>query len=69
MLGEVVYQVVDGASPAISRFGIGFVGRSVWAPNFGVFGAAAAIYGTVVSALMAFVSPPRSGSRSVSTSA
>ena len=53
VLGEVVYQVVDGAHPAISRFGIGFVGRSVWAPNFGVYGAAAAIYGTVVSALMA----------------
>ena len=53
VLGEVVYQVVDGARPAISRFGIGFVGRSVWAPNFGVYGAAAAIYGTVVSALMA----------------
>ena len=36
VLGEVVYQVVDGARPAIYSFGIRFVGRSVSAPNFGV---------------------------------
>lgn len=55
VLGEVLYQVINGASPAISRFGLGFITDSRWAPNFGLFGAAAAIYGTVVSALMALV--------------
>lgn len=55
VLVEIVYQVISGATPAISRFGLGFIGHSRWAANFGVFGASAAIYGTVVSALMALV--------------
>jgi phosphate transport system permease protein len=53
VLAEVVYQVVHGARPSISHFGLGFLGHSAWAPNFGIFGAAAAIYGTVISSLMA----------------
>ena len=55
VLVEVVYQVVHGASPAISRFGLSFIGRSRWAANFGVFGAAAPIYGTFFSALIALI--------------
>jgi phosphate transport system permease protein len=55
VLVEVVYQVISGAQPAISRFGLSFIGDSAWAPNFGVFGAAAAIYGTVVSSFMALL--------------
>jgi phosphate transport system permease protein len=53
VLAEIVYQVIHGASPSISRFGLGFVGHSRWAPNFGVFGAAAAVYGTAISSLIA----------------
>jgi phosphate transport system permease protein len=53
VLVEVIYEVVSGASPAISRLGLGFVGHSTWAPNFGQYGAAAAIYGTLLSSLMA----------------
>jgi phosphate transport system permease protein len=53
VLGEVLYQVFNGASPSISRFGLPFVVHSRWAPNFGRFGAAAAIYGTVISSLIA----------------
>lgn len=53
LLVEIVYQVINGASPAISQFGIGFVGHSRWAPNFGAFGAADALYGTVVSSVIA----------------
>ena len=53
VLGEIAYQVVHGASPSISQFGLSFIWHSRWAPNFGIFGAAAAIYGTVISALMA----------------
>jgi phosphate transport system permease protein len=37
----------------MSHFGIGFLVHSRWAPNFNAYGAAAAIYGTVVSAFMA----------------
>jgi phosphate transport system permease protein len=53
VLAEVVYQVVHGASPSISAFGLGFLVHSKWEANFGIFGAAAAIYGTLFSALMA----------------
>jgi phosphate transport system permease protein len=53
VLGEVLYQVINGARPAISHFGLGFLSHSVWAPNKGRFGASAAIYGTVLSSLMA----------------
>jgi len=49
----VVYEVVSGAIPSISRFGVPFLVHSRWAANFGIFGAAAAIYGTIVSSLMA----------------
>jgi phosphate transport system permease protein len=53
VLGEVIYQVVNSASPSISRFGFGFLTGTRWAANFNVFGAADAIFGTVVSSLMA----------------
>ncbi|MFZ0091490.1 MAG: phosphate ABC transporter permease subunit PstC [Solirubrobacteraceae bacterium] len=55
VLVEVVYQVIHGSRPAISEFGVGFLGHSVWAPVFNNFGAAAAIYGTALSSLMALV--------------
>jgi phosphate transport system permease protein len=53
ILIEVVYQLINGASPAISKFGLGFLGSTEWAPNFSRFGAASAIYGTIVSAILA----------------
>jgi phosphate transport system permease protein len=52
-LADVVYQLVNNASPAISRFGLGFLGHTRWAPNFSIEGAGALIYGTIVSSLMA----------------
>lgn len=55
VLAEVLYQVISGARPAISAFGLGFLVHQHWQPNLGVFGAAAAIYGTVMSALMALL--------------
>ena len=55
LLAEVLYQVIHGASPAISRFGLGFIFHSRWAANFGIFGGASPLYGTVVSSLMALV--------------
>jgi phosphate transport system permease protein len=55
VLAEVLYQVIHGAGPAISRLGLGFLGRSAWAANFGIFGAAGPIFGTVVSSVMALL--------------
>lgn len=55
VLVEVLYQVIHGASPAISKFGLGFIFHSRWAANFGVFGAAGPLFGTVASALIALI--------------
>jgi phosphate transport system permease protein len=51
----IAQQVISGASPAISRFGLGFLGHAAWAPNFKIFGAATLIYGTLVSSLLALL--------------
>jgi phosphate transport system permease protein len=54
-IAVVAYQVVDGASPAISKFGLGFVTSTTWQPNFGEFGAGSLLFGTAVSSLFALL--------------
>jgi phosphate transport system permease protein len=54
-LVDVVYQVANNASPAISRFGLGFLVHSTWKPNFNIEGALALMYGTAVSSLIALM--------------
>jgi phosphate transport system permease protein len=49
------YQVVQGAGPAISKFGLGFLVNTSWQPNFGEFGAGSLIFGTAVSSTVALV--------------
>jgi phosphate transport system permease protein len=51
----IAYQVVHGAAPAISKFGLGFVFHSAWQPNFEVFGAGVMLYGTAVSSFVALL--------------
>jgi phosphate transport system permease protein len=51
----VGYQIVHGASPAISKFGLGFLTDTVWQPNFGVFGAGSLLYGTAVTSAFALL--------------
>ncbi|HSS42157.1 MAG TPA: phosphate ABC transporter permease subunit PstC [Solirubrobacterales bacterium] len=51
----VGYQVVHGASPAISKFGFGFVYETTWQPNFGTFGAGSLLFGTAVTSAFALV--------------
>src|SRR6188768_3074182 len=51
----IAYQVVHGASPAISAFGLGFLVETAWQPNFGVFGAGSLLFGTIVSSFVALV--------------
>ena len=48
-LFDLVYQVASNAQPAISRFGLGFLGHTAWRPNVNIEGAGALIYGTAVS--------------------
>jgi phosphate transport system permease protein len=51
----VGYQIVHGASPAISKFGFGFVYETTWQPNFGEFGAGVLLFGTAVTSAFALL--------------
>jgi phosphate transport system permease protein len=55
----IIYQLIDGARPALSLYGLGFVGSNVWNPaasnSIGDFGAAALIYGTAVTSAIALL--------------
>jgi phosphate transport system permease protein len=51
----VGYQIVHGASAAISKFGFAFVYETTWQPNFGTFGAGSLLFGTAVTAAFALV--------------
>jgi phosphate transport system permease protein len=51
----VGYQVVSGAAPAISKYGLGFLTSTTWQPNFGEFGAGSLIFGTAISSLFALL--------------
>jgi phosphate transport system permease protein len=51
----IAYTLFHQANPAISRFGLGFVGSQSWDPVHGQFGAAAFIYGTMVSSVLALI--------------
>jgi phosphate transport system permease protein len=55
VLGLLAYEVVAQAWPAIEHFGVSFVWTNVWNPISGAFGAAAFIYGTVVTSLIALL--------------
>ena len=55
ILGAIAYKVIDGATPAIHKFGLGFVTGTTWEPNRDVFGAGTVIYGTLVSSGMALL--------------
>jgi phosphate transport system permease protein len=52
---EIIYQVVDGARPAIARYGISFLWETQWQPNFNQFGAGVMVFGTAVSSAMALI--------------
>ena len=54
-LADVAYELVHNASPALSRYGLGFLTHTTWAPNFERFGALDLIYGTLVTSLFALV--------------
>lgn len=51
----VGYEIVHGAQPAISKFGLGFVWETTWQPNFGKFGAGVLLFGTAVTSAFALL--------------
>ena len=54
---DLGYQIISGAQPAISKYGLPFIGHVVWQPNdpFDRFGAGAPLYGTLVTSAIALV--------------
>lgn len=51
----IAFEILWGAWPALSHFGISFVTGSEWDVVAGKFGAAPMIYGTVVSSILALL--------------
>jgi len=52
-LVDVVYQLANNGSMAISKFGFGFLVHSTWRPNVNIEAAGNLIYGTLVTSFMA----------------
>lgn len=55
VLVAIAYMIVHGASPAISKFGLGFVTSTEWQPTFEVFGAGTVLYGTAITSFFALL--------------
>ena len=51
----IAIEVATAAWPALRTFGFGFLFSSDWDPPHNVFGAAPAIYGTIISSIIALV--------------
>jgi len=57
LVGLIVWKVIDGARPALSKYGLGFVGRIAWNPVLGreLYGAGSFLFGTAVTSLAALL--------------
>ena len=68
LLGGIILSLVIGATPALRAFGFNFLVTQSWNPVTEVFGAAAPIYGTIVTSLIAMLIavPRRAANRDVS---
>ena len=55
LLGGVILSLITGSMAVWKEFGFGFFTSASWNPVTDKFGAAAAIYGTVVSSLIAMI--------------
>jgi phosphate transport system permease protein len=55
ILGAIIFSLVKGSLPAWEKFGIGFLTSTAWNPVTHEYGAANAIYGTVVTSFIALL--------------
>jgi phosphate transport system permease protein len=57
VIALIAYEVVSGAQPAISRFGLGFLTSQEWnpTPQFNLFGGESLLYGTLVTSFFALL--------------
>ena len=53
ILGGVAISLLHGSWPALSHFGFAFVTREIWNPVTDQYGALSAIYGTVITSVIA----------------
>lgn len=53
LLLALLYELSSGAWPALSRFGLEFIVSGTWDPVAGIFGAWPAIFGTLLTSLLA----------------
>jgi phosphate transport system permease protein len=53
LLGGVIVALIDGAIPALSKFGVGFLVTEVWNPVTENFGGLVPIYGTLITSIIA----------------
>jgi phosphate transport system permease protein len=53
ILGGTIVSLIQGSLPAFRAFGFGFFVTEVWNPSDDKFGAGAAIYGTIVTSIIA----------------
>ncbi len=53
LLAGILLALLDGAWPAISRYGLGFLASSVWDPVQNEYGGLVMIYGTLTTSLIA----------------
>lgn len=55
VLLAIIGSLLIGAWPAIAKFGLGFLGNSAWNPPKEDFGALPAIYGTLLTSIIAMI--------------
>ncbi len=55
LLGGVAVALLHGAWPALSRFKLAFITRDIWNPVQDEYGALSAVYGTVVTSILAML--------------
>jgi phosphate transport system permease protein len=55
LLGGVTVALLHGAWPALSRFKLAFITRDIWNPVQDQYGALSAVYGTVVTSILAML--------------
>jgi phosphate transport system permease protein len=55
ILGAIIFSLIKGSLPAWEKFGIGFLTSTAWNPVTHEYGAANAIYGTVVTSFIALL--------------
>ncbi len=55
VLAALFAVLFNEAKPAIDAFGLGFIVNSKWAPNMDIFGGFPAIYGSIVSTVIAML--------------